>query len=184
VRKQLANWNPVWANLQVYNYLWQDARHAKGLGDKLRVWFGRTGWRPAEVSASYPRELTDPSHLQRFDPEVPSAVRRYVLLQFLAVTVLTLAISVMYAKGGLSAVLVPCLLLWALLYTLGLLNESRPYALRFEAMRLLLIVPLGVWALGTQPDWLVPMTVGYVAMSLVGLFWVSKKDFKTTSQEV
>ena len=51
-------------------------------------------------------------------------------------TALTLAISALYASQGAAAVLVPCLQLWALLYTLGLLDEMRPYALRFEALRL------------------------------------------------
>jgi hypothetical protein len=44
-------------------------------------------------------------------------------------------------------VLVPCLLLWATLYTLGLFTEGRSYAVRFELIRLLMIVPLSVAAM-------------------------------------
>ena len=178
VRKQLANWNPIWANLQVYSYLWQDSVRAERLGDKLRVWFGRTGWRPADVAAAYPRALTDPEHLVRFDPAVPAAVRRYVLLQFVIATALTLVISVLYAQQGAAVVLVPCLQLWALLYTLGLLDEMRPYALRFEALRLLVIVPLGILAFGTQAAWLVPTAAGYILASLIGLILIRKSVLK------
>ena len=41
-------------------------------------------------------------------------------------------------------VAVPCLLLWSALYGLGLVSEGRGQALRFELIRLLLIMPLGI----------------------------------------
>jgi len=50
VRKPLANWDPIRANLQVYEYLLFDARNAQSWKDKLSIWFRRTGWRPADVS--------------------------------------------------------------------------------------------------------------------------------------
>lgn len=184
VRKQLANWNPVWANLQVYSYLWQDTLRAGSLKDKLRIWFGRTGWRPDAVAAEYPRALTDPQHLDRFDPRVPAAVKRYVLVQFTVATALTLAISVLYAQQGAEAVVVPCVLLWALLYTLGLLDEMRPYAFRFEAIRLLVIVPLGAWAFASQAAWIVATSATYIAASLLGLLLIQKIVLKQQVNEV
>ena len=51
VRKPLANWNPFWANLQVYDYLLFDALRARRWRDRLGIWFRRTGWRPADVEA-------------------------------------------------------------------------------------------------------------------------------------
>jgi len=59
VRKPLANWNPFWANLQVYDYLWFDAVHAKRWRDKLGIWFQPTGWRPADVAERYPKSPVD-----------------------------------------------------------------------------------------------------------------------------
>ncbi len=175
VRKPLANWNPFWANLQVYDYLLFDARHARRWRDKLGVWFRRTGWRPPDVEARYPKQRADLSVFEKFDPAVPGAMKRYVLAQFGVAIVATLGIGVLYAADGAMAVLLPCLLLWAMLYTLGILNEGRPYAVRFERLRLLLIVPagaLGVMLAGqppTAPIWLWAGTVLYVAASLVGL---------------
>jgi alkylglycerol monooxygenase len=175
VRKPLANWNPFWANLQVYDYLLFDARHARRWRDKFGVWFRRTGWRPPDVEARFPKQRADLSVFEKFDPAVPDAMKRYVLAQFGAAIVATLGIGVLFAASGALAVLLPCVLLWAALYTLGILNEGRPYAVRFEGVRLLLIVPagaLGIMLTGQPPAaplWLWAGTVLYVAVSLAGL---------------
>ncbi len=50
----------------------------------------------------------------------------------------------MFAASGAQAVLLPCVLLWTTLYSFGLLNESREFAVRFEFARLFVIMPLGI----------------------------------------
>ncbi len=176
VRKPLANWNPFWANLQVYDYLLFDARHATRWRDKLGVWVRRTGWRPADVEARFPKARADLEHFEKFNPPIPDGVRIYVLLQFLVATAMTLGISVMYATKGLSAVIVPCVLLWSLLYTLGLVNEGRPYAIRFELVRLFGIVPLGLVAIEPRPPALLMSAAAYIALSCIGLFYLLKNN--------
>ena len=175
VRKPLANWNPFWANLQVYNYLLFDARHARRWQDKIGVWFRRTGWRPADVEAAYPKQAVDLKEFQKFDPQISSARRRYVIAQFLVVIVLALFIADVFANMGPKAVLVPCLLLWSILYTLGLLNEDRPYAARFELLRLFVVFPIGLYAMGETLIALTP-TIGLVftAYTLGSVLWLRK----------
>jgi hypothetical protein len=61
------------------------------------------------------------------------------------------------------------------LYTLGLLNEGRQYAMRFELVRLLVIVPAGVLGLHLDDmvampgQWLWIGLVVYLGCSLPGL---------------
>ena len=185
VRKPLANWNPFWANLQVYDYLLFDARHARRWRDKLGIWFRRTGWRPPDVEARFPKRPVDLGAFRKFDPPVPRPIERYVLAQFGIAVALTLGIAVLFASAGAMAVLLPCVLLWAMLYTLGLLNERRPYAMRFELARVLLIVPagaLGIVLTGQPPlpsVWLWAGVAGYVAASLAGLQWAAQLKDKT-----
>jgi sterol desaturase/sphingolipid hydroxylase (fatty acid hydroxylase superfamily) len=175
VRKPLANWNPFWANLQVYDYLLFDARRTRRWRDKLGIWFRRTGWRPADVDARFPKRRVNLAAFEKFDPGVPQPVQRYVLAQFGVAVAATLALGALYAAAGAKAVLVPCILLWAQLYTLGLLNEGRPYAMRFEGARLLVIVPAGVLVIAATgllpvaPSWLWGGTAIYLAGSLTGL---------------
>ena len=191
VRKPLANWNPFWANLQVYDYLLFDARHTRRWSDKLGIWFRRTGWRPADVEARFPKRNADLSAFEKFDPPVPMAMKRYVLAQFGVAIAATLAIAALFATAGTAAVLLPCVLLWALLFTLGILNEGREQAVRFELARLLIIVPAGMLGIGVAQQlpvpaaWLWSGTAVYVATSLLGLQWaVSASKKKVIKQEI
>jgi len=143
VRKPLANWNPFWANLQVYDYLWFDAVRTKRWRDKIGVWFRRTGWRPADVEAAYPKKPADLSRFRKYDPAVGATARYYVVWQFVVSAFAILWIGGVFAAEGAAAVALPCLLLWTTLYGLGLVSEGRPHALRFEAVRLGVLMPLG-----------------------------------------
>lgn len=175
VRKPLANWNPFWANFQVYSYLLFDARRARRWRDKISVWFRRTGWRPADVEAAFPKDTVDLDKFHKYDPQLSSTRRRYVMAQFLVVVATALSIAEVFAAHGTQVVLVPCLLLWANLYTLGLLNEGRPYAARFELVRLFLIVPVGVYGLDTTLVEKTP-TVGFIVATyiLISAIWLRK----------
>ena len=174
VRKPLASWNPFWANLQVYDYLLFDAVRTKSWKDKLGIWFRRTGWRPSDVEARYPKQRADLATFEKFDPPVAGGLRRYVLAQFIASVPAVLAISVLFAQQGAGAVLAPCALLWVHLYSIGLLNEGRSAAVRFEFFRLVAVNSLGVWWLthtgqfGGVGFWSVAAT--YTAASLLGLY--------------
>ncbi len=168
VRKPLASWNPFWANLQVYDYLLFDARKAKRWRDKIGVWFGRTGWRPADVEARYPKRNVDLGSFRKFDPVVPAGIRHYTVAQFVIAIVLVLWIGEIYAKEGALAVLVPCLALWVLLWSLGMLNEGRPRARGFELARLLLLVPASAVALHLTTPGLGAAAWGGVAAYVVG----------------
>jgi sterol desaturase/sphingolipid hydroxylase (fatty acid hydroxylase superfamily) len=186
VRKPLANWNPFWANLQVYDYLLFDAIRAKRWRDKLGVWFRRTGWRPADVAEQFPKPPSDLSAFRKFDPDIGVGMRRYVLLQFMVAIVETLVILQIVATAGAGNALLPCLVLWAHLYTLGLLNEGRSVAVRLELIRLLLINAVLVWLAPyagfsvSATGWI--MLVAYTAVS-AGAVFALNKPYKTELSE-
>ncbi len=178
VRKPLATWNPFRANTQVYAYLWFDAVRTVRWRDKVAVWFRRTGWRPADVEARYPRTPSNLSQFRKFDPLISPSTRRYVFVQFLLTIGGVLIIAGIFATHGAVAALAPCLLLWTTLYSLGLLLETRSYARTFEWLRLLLLVPLSVaWiidnghvSIATQTLWLA--TGVYLLASALSLCYV------------
>ena len=173
VRKPLANWNPFWANLQVYDYLLFDARRTRRWRDKIGVWFRRTGWRPADVAEQYPKQTSDIQAFEKYDPAISSTRRTYVKAQFIVVLGLVLFIADVFASGG--PVLLPCLALWAQLYTLGILNDGRPYAARFELLRLLVVVPLAVIAYQGGTTGLSLAAWGIITTYLIGsVLWLRK----------
>jgi sterol desaturase/sphingolipid hydroxylase (fatty acid hydroxylase superfamily) len=147
VRKPLASWNPFWANVQVYNYLWIDAMRARRWRDKLGIWFRRTGWRPADVEETFPRHNSAPANFEKFDPDLVPAARVYIVAQFVVSAVGILWIGSVFAEQGAAAVLLPCLLLWVTLYSLGMISENRPRARGFEVLRLLVVTPLAILGL-------------------------------------
>jgi len=166
VRKPLANWNPIWANLQVYDYLLFDARRTSRWRDKIGIWFRRTGWRPADVAVKDPKASSDLADFSKFDAHASPAIQKYILAQFVVALAAVVSIGQMFAVAGAGAVLIPCLMLWTLLWTIGLLNEGRAYAVRAELARLLLVVPAGT-ALQDVANW--AFVVAYVMVSAVWL---------------
>ncbi len=88
IRGAIHSWNPAKALTHVYVDMAQDCWHTRGWRNKLRVWVARTGWRPADVAAAYPREKTDLSHFHKYDPKVPRVVAVYAFFQLVAVVLL------------------------------------------------------------------------------------------------
>jgi alkylglycerol monooxygenase len=173
VRKPLANWNPFWANLQVYDYLLFDARKTRRWRDKIGIWFRRTGWRPADVEAAYPKSRADLEHFHKFNPPVSAGTRRYAVAQFGVAIVVILWIGELFVRDGATAVLIPCVFIWSLVMSLGFLNEARAYARSFELFRVLLVVPtlLLIWSwlhggVSSTAWWCVGL---YVLLSVAGL---------------
>ena len=175
VRKALANWNPFWANFQVYDYLLFDAKHTRRWRDKLGVWFRRTGWRPADVATAFPKQHADLKQFKKYDPPISPARRNYVMTQFGVVILTALLISEAFATVGAGVIFVPCILLWTQLYTLGLLNENRPYAARFESLRLVVVLPVGLLALDVNLLTMTPLIWSIIAVYILGsLLWLRK----------
>ncbi|ARU90335.1 sterol desaturase family protein [Pseudomonas sp. M30-35] len=180
VTTPLASWNPLWANLQVYAALWQDAKRTSSIWDKLRIWFMRTGWRPADVAAAYPQAKPDLSQFVKFD--VPLSVYRkvYAALQF---SVYVLGGSYLMANAeqlSVLALLVGCIWVGFGLYCIGVWLESRDWAVRIELVRLGLNVPL-LWLADMQGvfpmsglAWL--LVAVYSALSCVALLAERRND--------
>ena len=94
------------------------------------------------------------------------------MAQFVVAAICILWIGNVFAEQGAISVLLPCLLLWIALYSVGLISEQRAMAVRFEVARLLAIMPLGMYAMirqglleGTASEW--GALAVYIAVSAV-----------------
>ncbi|WP_301151375.1 sterol desaturase family protein [Metapseudomonas otitidis] len=136
VTTPLASWNPLWANLQFYAQLWQDAARARSWWDRLRIWFMRTGWRPADVAERYPLAKPDLARFRKYEVPLSPARTAYAALQF---TLYLLGGSYLLAKGdgmGLPALLLGGGWLAFGLFAIGAWLENRPWAMGLELARL------------------------------------------------
>ncbi len=81
-RGELRSWDPLWANAEVYWALAKDSWHARSWADKLRVWLKPPGWRPADVTARFPKPAFDIAKVTRYEPEVSPGVQWFAGVQF------------------------------------------------------------------------------------------------------
>lgn len=82
ITKPLKSWNPLWANVHVFVQIATDAWRAPRWRDKLRIVFGRPGWRPPELGdVERPREVTADT-FEKYDPPVPAPLAWYAFVQF------------------------------------------------------------------------------------------------------
>ncbi|MGN8139626.1 sterol desaturase family protein [Pseudomonas sp. 22105] len=144
VTTPLASWNPLWANLQFYAQLWDDARRAEHVWDKIRIWFMRTGWRPADVAAKYPMNKPDLSQFRKFEVPLNSRQQWYVGLQFAAYVALGSYLMNLEHSLPTRALVLGWGAVAFGLFVLGVALENRPWAGKLEVLRLASNLPL-VW---------------------------------------
>jgi alkylglycerol monooxygenase len=174
VTTPLASWNPLWANVQFYVQLWDDARRAERTWDKLRIWFMRTGWRPADVAARYPMNKPDLNLFRKFEVPLDGRQQLYVALQFCAYIALGSYLMNLERSLPTAALVLGWSAVALGLFTLGVALENRPWALKLELLRLASNVPL-VWLAPVAGLW-PASTVGWIGLlsysllSAIGLY--------------
>ncbi|WP_026376100.1 sterol desaturase family protein [Aestuariibacter salexigens] len=145
VRKSLNSWNPLWANMQVYGQLISDSWHTARWQDKLRVWFGRTGWRPEDVAEKYPMQLNDLQTFKKFDVQMDTATKWYAVFQL----ALSVVIAVMFMIGVQQLTLTEQVTLAGFMIlssaTLGWKLEMRPIANWLEGAKNLTVLMAGIF---------------------------------------
>lgn len=96
ITKPLKSWNPLWANVHVFVQIAKDAWRAERWRDKLRIVFGRPGWRPPELGPiERPQEVSAETFV-KYDPPVPAPLAWYAFAQF---TIALLAAFVLLGKA-------------------------------------------------------------------------------------
>ncbi len=136
IRGPLKSWSPVKALTHIYVDMAKDSWYTRNWRDKCKVWVSRTGWRPADVADQYPREKTDLSQFERFDPRVPRAVSVYGFFQLVSVVVVLNYMEgaqLTYWQGFAGWAILLCT---ALVTALWLEGRSAERLLKWEASRL------------------------------------------------
>lgn len=137
-RSPLRSWNPLWANLEVYKAVWQDAWNTRNWADKFLIWLRPPGWRPADLRLSSAKQfdLTRPL----YDPFVSNAAIGYCLLQFVALLQAATYFLLAYkSMSALNAVVYAAWLIFSLWCIGGLIEKGRVYLIP-ESLRLLAIL--------------------------------------------
>jgi sterol desaturase/sphingolipid hydroxylase (fatty acid hydroxylase superfamily) len=136
-RSPLQSWNPVKANIEVYQKIITDASYASNWKDKIRIWFKHPGWQPDDVALKNPHPPFV-LHRPKFAPELPASWKIYSFIQF----VFILLITTHFLAVDLVLSFEHCALygvwLGSGLFIIGGLTERRQNYLWLESLRLIL----------------------------------------------
>lgn len=143
VLKPAKTWNPILINFQHFWGLLTDAWRTKSIWDKFRIWFMPTGWRPADVIGTYPREIiSDVYKYRKYKTEVSNQVKYLVIGQFAVNTVVLFLLLANWTSFNSSAQFIIGVLLFLGIGSYSSLMDKNPLALIFESLRLILGVSL------------------------------------------
>ncbi len=168
ITKPLKSWNPLWANVHVFVQIARDAWKARRWRDKLRIVFGRPGWRPPELGEiERPREVSAET-FEKFDPPVPAPLAWYGFAQFVvalaaAFVLLQSADRLPMAQSAAAAFFIA-----VALAGVGGVFESAKWAGTLETARQLTVAAVCGWLLwtGLGPTALAVAGLAFTAVSL------------------
>jgi hypothetical protein len=164
ITRGLNSWNPAWANLHVYADMVRDTLRTPRLGDKLRIWYGRTGF----VAPGVEKPAATPGN--HYDPPVTRRLAVYVGVQFAGMILVGLTMTYQSDRlGGVGLVALFAYLLASLVILGWLLDGKR---MQWEWLRLLLGLLL-VPALPQLP-WLQSLLPGLLLGSALAYFVASR----------
>jgi alkylglycerol monooxygenase len=138
VRKALNSWNPFYANIQVYKQLIQDSLYTEKWSDKFKVWFGRTGWRPDDVSHKFPLASVALSHFSVYQTEISLITKIYSVLQYIIISLLALFLLVNASVLDMRYQLAIAFMVIASSINLAWVMENKLIAIWLEWLKLLI----------------------------------------------
>jgi sterol desaturase/sphingolipid hydroxylase (fatty acid hydroxylase superfamily) len=169
IRGAIHSWNPVKALTHIYVDMASDSLHASNWRDRLKIWVARTGWRPADVAARYPREKTDLAHFQKYDPVVPRLVSVYAFFQLVAVVALLNVMQAGVPTYWFGVAQWGMLLGTTVITALWLEGRGGARLMRWEVLRLGAFAVALVWAWQADPGVSKLVAAGYILVNLVFL---------------
>ena len=139
VRTVLRSWNPLWANMQIYWQMMVDSWHTDSRRDKWRIWWSRTGWRPADVIDRYPVIKSNLQHVEKFDATPGTAANIWILAHFALLIPVITGYEAILASLPTGYRWTYLLLLFYTLYVIGAALENKAGLLGLEILRWLLV---------------------------------------------
>jgi sterol desaturase/sphingolipid hydroxylase (fatty acid hydroxylase superfamily) len=132
----LKSWNPLWANFHFWGETARLAWQTRNWGDKLRIWFMRPGWYPADLQPHKEAASAGDWRYAKFNPPNALFTRIHIFVQLWVLTFASLWL--LGAEKHLPRALVLLLFGWFCFsfFVQGAWLEGRSYARRLEWLRI------------------------------------------------
>ncbi|MFT6276244.1 MAG: sterol desaturase/sphingolipid hydroxylase (fatty acid hydroxylase superfamily) [Halioglobus sp.] len=167
IRGPLRSFNPITANIHIYADMMLDSWRTLRWQDKCRVWVARTGWRPADVALSDPREKNDLTEFEKYDPVISTGVYWYAFFQLFMVLLALNAVpaaGATYLTGVYQAVFI---VITSVTTALWLQAQEPKSAMQWDALRIVFLLALA-WVVALQGVLLLALIL-YCVTNAVGL---------------
>jgi sterol desaturase/sphingolipid hydroxylase (fatty acid hydroxylase superfamily) len=179
----LRTWNPIIANIHVFQEMFRNAWRTRRWRDKLKVIFGPPSWRPDDIGPPIVAQEVSRDGFIKFDTKPPTAVTRYVAIQF--VILLLGAVVLLRVAGDLPVyqVVAGGFYIGIGLSSLGSMLEARRWAASLEFARLLMLVILAVgFTVIPRFPFGIVLAVGAFAVASLGWVWRVRPALAATPQ--
>lgn len=133
--RPLASYNPLWAQVDGYCYLWRLAGHAPNLREALKVFYKSPAWRAPWFPELPSAPVFRRSQQHKYDPQASPRRRLYALAQFVVLVFATCALLFWGPAMTVGVKLGAVGLIYLALLSVCALLEGPRWAARFEAVR-------------------------------------------------
>jgi len=178
ITRPVRTWNPVKINFAHVWLLAKDAWHTKSWNDKLRIWFMPTGWRPADVSTSYPLYKID--DVYRFEKYAATS-NASGFTAWIWTQMVILLLFVTYLFGNIATIGNPAMFVYGafvflFVYALTELMDGNRYSLAWEIAKAVLAIAIlyktGDWfGAGNWWPWIKYVLLVYFVASVAITAW-------------
>ena len=81
----LRSWNPIWANFQVFYQMFKDSLETRNIGDKIKIWYSKTNWRPNDIQCNDKTYGFD----EKYNPVITLDMKCFVFFQLIMLIIVS-----------------------------------------------------------------------------------------------
>ena len=186
--KPVNTWNPLLINFQHLSFLIQDAWHTNNIGDKLKIWFMPTGWRPQDIIDKYPRNSVDNVYRQKkYKPNYTLLHKIFVGFHFITLNIVLFIFLNSFADLSIFDKSGYLILIFSTIFSFSSIMDGFKWSVSFEFIRIfigvIVILMQGDFQLTSNPSMSI-FLLSYLIISFILNLLVQKSVPERILQEI
>ena len=186
--KPVNTWNPILINFQHLSFLIQDAWHTNNIGDKLKIWFMPTGWRPQDIIDKYPRNSVGNVYGQKkYKPNYTLLHKIFVGFHFITLNIVLFIFLNSFADLSFFDKSGYLILIFSTIFSFSSIMDGFKWSVSFEFIRIfigvIVILLQGDFQLTSNPSMSI-FLLSYLIISFILNLLVQKSVPERILQEI
>ena len=186
--KPVNTWNPLLINFQHISFLIQDAWHTNNIGDKLKIWFMPTGWRPQDIIDKYHRNSVDNVYGQKkYKPNYTLLHKIFVGFHFITLNIVLFIFLNSFADLSIFDKSGYLILIFSTIFSFSSIMDGFKWSVSFEFIRIfigvIVILMQGDFQLTSNPSMSI-FLLSYLIISFILNLLVQKSVPERILQEI